>query len=192
MGIAAVVAVAAIGGYLLTHRQAPSPNMVATTTEDGSATAQGGATTFSGSMRELAMRGGSYKCSVSSALNDGAGLENAVTYVSGGKVRTDATSDAGGTSIQSHMITDGEWMYMWSSNMAQGMKMKVPDAAATSSAVATAPAGQSVSYDAPYSYTCEPWVADAALLTPPSEVAFMEFSASGMPSMQGMPAGMPQ
>lgn len=191
IGVVVVLAILLIGGFFLMGKKAMAPEDTATTTEENGMVSDENtpSNTFTGSMRELAMRGGSYKCSVAASGTEGAGMTNMVVYVDGAQVRTDATMEQGGQgAVESHTITDGQFMYMWSSSMAQGMKMKIPEAGAgTGGATGSDTTGPN--YDTRYSYDCDPWSADASVFAPPADVTFMEMSAA----MQGMPTGaMPQ
>ena len=75
-------------------------------------------------------------------------------------------------------------MYTWSSMTPQGIKMSdamIANAQAGAKTTASGP----VDSNTQVSYSCTPWVTDAAQFTPPSSVTFMDVSAM----MQGATPG---
>lgn len=134
----------------------------------------------SGTLAALAARGGSWKCDVTQVSD--AGSTTGTVYVSGGKVRGDFTTN--GTSagtMESHMISDGSDIYVWSSMMPTGMKMKATAQSQTDHAASS----QQDYYNQNYDYRCAPWSEDAAQFTLPATVTFNDMSAM----MQGVGAG---
>lgn len=120
------------------------------------------------SLAELVARSGSWRCAVDSTTAQT--VSAGVTYVSGGKVRADFTTTVPNYgSVETHMIADGRDVYTWSSLMSQGMRTPMVTPQATQGA---APSGQGVSANTKYAYTCEPWNADAALFTVPTNITF--------------------
>lgn len=167
--IGIVVAVVVVGGgYYVLSRPAGAPvtldqeQALATTTETSTASGR-----FTGSLVELVARGGSWKCSVDSTTAQA--VSSGVTYVSGGKVRADFTTNVPSYgSVETHLVADGTDVYTWSSMMPQGIKTKMT--AQGSGAGPTS--GQGVSADTKYSYDCQPWTGDAALFVVPANVTF--------------------
>ena len=172
------------GGYLLYARQTPTlEDSTEETTE--SATTPETATQFEGSFRDLAMRGGSYRCEIVHTVEANDAQSSGVVYVDGSKVRSDFTTNVSGYGeMESHMITDGEWMYTWSPAMPQGMKMRVM-AAGENLGVVTWDSGQYADMNQAYNFDCDPWSADVSVFAPPTGITFSEFT------MPQMPAGMP-
>lgn len=129
---------------------------------------------FEGSTAELIARGGDHVCTFDQTVENS--RSTGTVYISNGKMRGDFKSDvsAGGTnmSVESHMISDGEFMYTWSSMMPTGFKMAIIDSA---TADGTTPTSQEM-FDAnmKLSYDCDPWSADASKFTLPSTVTFTE------------------
>lgn len=165
IAIGVVVAVVVLGGgaYLLTRNSAPANTSESTqTTNTDTSSAQG--STFSGSMQDLATRGGEWRCTVASNTNGTA--SQGTVYVSGNKMRADFTVSG----YEAHMISDGSYSYSWSSAAPQGVKAKV-----TQGASAAPTSGQGVDTNTAYSYNCAPATADAALFVPPTSVNFMSF-----------------
>ena len=138
--------------------------------EGGTATAIPGAGTaasaggiFSGSLAELAARGGSYICTFNhqSALANSAGT----IYVSGPRIRGDFLSQLKTMSIESHMIEKDGYAYTWSPITPSGLKMKVRVGAAPG--VGAIPS-QYADANQAYSFHCDKWATDEAkFATPP-------------------------
>jgi hypothetical protein len=121
---------------------------------------------FTGTMAQLASRGGAYKCTFDAST--AAAQSTGTTYVSDGKVRTDFKTVAGGVPVQSHMIQTGGYIYMWTTIAPTGVKIKVGPVDST-------PAGQNAQYNAAnasYTYDCQGWTADVSEFQFPSGVTF--------------------
>src|SRR3989338_3588990 len=106
---------------------------------------------------------------------DASGSQNGTVYVAGQNMRGDFTIAAAGTgSYETHMISDGEWSYMWCGPLgaSQGTKIKVT---ADSSAEATNE--QTFDYDDEYDFDCEEWNRDDSKFDLPSGVSFTDLSA---------------
>lgn len=127
---------------------------------------------FEGSTAELIARGGDHMCTFDQTVENS--HSTGTVYVSGGKMRGDFKSDvnAVGTnmSVESHMISDGEFMWSWSNMMPSGFKMKIDQTATPSNG-----AGQGA-FDAnmKLAYDCDPWTPDASKFTLPSAITFTE------------------
>ena len=179
LGILAAIVVVGGGGWYLMNSKSGNDAMPMGASEEGAK----GAGTFA----DLMMRAGSWKCTVTTTIEEAP--STGVVYVADGKVRADFVAKPaamGGAEVSSSMIQADGFVYTWSDAMPQGMKMKVP--------TATDPA---VSEMAPYDYTqkvdydCGPWMADASVFAPPSDITFMELGENGVPSGM-MPEGMPE
>lgn len=81
-------------------------------------------------------------------------------YVANGKMRANLASSA--------MLADGMYLYAWAQGASTGLKLL---AATSASGSAIAAAG---GFDpaTPVSYSCNPWVEDATIFTPPTGVSF--------------------
>ena len=123
---------------------------------------------FSGSLVELAKRGGTYKCTFSSGT--AASESSGTVYVSGQNIRGDFTSLASGMTVESHMIQTGGYVYVWSPMMPQGFKTKTTAGTAPGTAGAT---GQYADMNSRYDYNCTPESASASMFTLPAGVTFV-------------------
>ena len=172
-GIGAVVAaVLAIVFWMSMKSSAPA---VETATQP-----QAQADKSSGSLAALVSRGATVQCSVDNST--GAEVVKGTVYVSGKNVRGDfeTTMPQKGV-VESHMIKDGDYMYVWSSAMPQGMKMKATPPQQTDTGPKPAPAADL--YNKNYDYNCSPWRADASKFTLPTDIKFMDVSEM----MKGIP-----
>lgn len=122
---------------------------------------------FEGSFADLSTRGGEWKCMVDTSTAEA--VSSGSVYVSQKNVRGDFTSDvASYGQVESHIITDGESVYTWTSVMPQGFKMKMVATGNDSGK----PSGQGGDANQKYSYDCEPFTVDASLFVVPSDIQF--------------------
>lgn len=143
----------------------------------------------SGSFFDLMKMNKTLKCTYS---NDTEGTKiNGSTYVSGKRMRTDFESkDSQGNMMTSHMISDGKWIYSWSSAAPQGFKMSLADAenknANGESPVAAANIDQkATAFNDAFDYKCTPWSEESSKFNTPSDVQFTDFSEM----MKGLNSG---
>lgn len=169
--IVVIVIIAAGAWYYTSNPTVPIPGMPVDTTPETATDAKG-----AGTFAELVAREGTWRCDV--AMSQGPAPTEGTTYISGSQIRADFTAMSAGREISAHMIQTDGYIYSWTDLVPQGFKMAV--SAVTTGSVAQ----QVVDPNANVEYSCLPWVVDASKFTPPSAVAFMEFSASDMPVMQ--------
>lgn len=156
------------GGYYVMNGSATG--MSSENAEQTSEQAEAGV--YTGSLYDLAQRGGEWKCTVDSKATTGVGeaMSSGTVYVSGNNVRADFTSTVPNFgSIESHMIVSGEYAYTWSSVMPQGIKTNV-NMKDSPSQVATSGASSDANQE--YSYDCDPAQADVSLFVVPTTVTF--------------------
>lgn len=167
MALVGVVIVAGAGWYFYSQK-------------DGVSMTGSNSETAMGSLKDLMARGSS-KCTVSNTVENS--VSQGVVYIGDGKMRGDFTSTMTNPAmtIESHMISDGEFVYTWSSSMPQGIKIAVSATEGQSSA----PESDTVDlYNAQVSYDCDSWSVDTAMFELPSGVTFTDLS-SMMKSMPG-------
>ena len=172
-GLLAVV-VAGGGYYLWSSQSAPAQsNTQGTSQQETQAQADQNAAQaaqsgdYSGSLADLAARGGSWQCSVDSKALDAA--SSGTTYVSGNLVRADFTTTVQSYGkVESHLIVRDGYSYSWSPIMPGGIKTKVTAAGQGG----TSTSGSGASANQSYSYHCEPWTPDASLFAVPANVTF--------------------
>ena len=121
-------------------------------------------------LSKLMGRGGNYMCTF--VHNTQMGESTGSVYISNKKIRGDFVSKvsvpglANMGDITTHMISDGESVYTWSSMSAEGYKVPVAqeDTATQSSA--------SVPTDQELDYKCVGWTADQSKFSLPTNITF--------------------
>lgn len=166
MIIGAVVAAIAIIGAIAFVVMKPST----TSNETPTATQQQNQPSPSqtkGSIESLIAAGNDVTCNISYIDGSGTG----VVFVADGKVRGDFnTKNSDGTQIESHMIVDDEFSYIWSGT--QGTKIK-NDKSADASPTAQQ---QSTDIDKEVNLDCSSWSPDASKFEVPGDVQFRDVS----------------
>jgi hypothetical protein len=126
-----------------------------------------------GSLLDLIKLGKTARCTYSSD-QDGY-ITSGVSYISGKNVRVDFdVTTADDQEIKSHMVTDGEWVYTWSTATPQGFKMKVDQPENTSTD--TTKEAPTKALNESFDYKCTPWLVDNSLFEIPSDIEFTDFS----------------
>jgi outer membrane lipoprotein-sorting protein len=131
---------------------------------------------INGNIYDLLKFGKTLKCEYST---DEKGTKiSVISYISGKNMRGDLeNTDPTGNQFQSHMISDGEWVYTWSSAIKQGIKMKLSNAESKTPAPDAKTQNHDVFKDTA-DYTCSPWIEDTSLFQVPSDITFTDFSES--------------
>ncbi len=159
--VAVVVAAAAAGGwYFYTHKTTGNSLMAGQSSH--------------GTLKDLMMLGTS-KCTVSNAVVNSE--STGTVYIGNGKMRGDFTTTtvSPAMTIESHMISDGEFMYTWSSAMPQGVKIAV--SAANMTGQPNAPKNDQVEmYNADVNYSCDTWSVEESKFEAPKDVTFVDIS----------------
>ncbi len=159
----AVLVVAAGGWYFYSHTSGSNAMMAGNTAESSS-----------GTLKDLMARGTS-KCTVANSQPNSE--SSGIVYIGDGKMRGDfkTTTTEPAMTIESHMISDGEFMYTWSDAMPQGVK--VPVASANMSGQPNAPKNDQVEmYNSQVNYECDSWRVDQKQFEIPSDVTFVDIS----------------
>ncbi len=93
-------------------------------------------------------------------------------YGGSGKVRGDFSSVVNGTSLASHVISDGKTVYVWTDGQPQGFKMTLTE-------METLPqdtTSKSVDLDKKVDYSCNAWITDNSKFQVPTTVKFSDMS----------------
>lgn len=138
--------------------------------KDVAAMAQETEASFNGSIKDLASRGGSWRCTMSSETSMGA--VSGVVHVFGTKVHGmfDMTVPVLGA-LQTYFIADDAHTYTWSTAMPEGVKTSrasLDEASEVESSDVLFSPNMRMEYD------CNPVEADEALFVPPASVTFRE------------------
>lgn len=125
---------------------------------------------FAGSFNDLMARGGEYKCTFVS--NTEVGTSTGTVYIDGERIRGDFQSSVQitGQNIESSMINDGEFSYVWSSLMNTGFKVANSNDKTEGESVDTG-----FDYDQQLDYDCQSWNVDSSVFNLPEGVEFKEF-----------------
>ncbi len=166
VGLVAIVVIGA-GIILIGRDDADMPE----DTDTNTAEETGSDTAFTGSITDLASRGGNHTCTFEHGSD--AGESSGTVYISGTDMRGDFKTVAQGVTVESHMIQKDGFMYTWSPASPSGFKMKIDG---TASASTGAPSGSYGDLDQSYSYECSTWSRDNSKFAIPA-ISFMEFSS---------------
>ena len=166
--IIAVAAVAVFTKSKKSSQETPVPQQAEETSQEA---------TSKGSIKSLIGLGKNVTCTVTYPSADG--TVKGTVYVAGDKrMRGDFISNIEDKEIDSHMIAEGGWNYIWSSASPQGTKMKIEENVPTPT---PGPQSQNVDVNTQVDYKCSNWSVDNSKFTPPSDIQFLEFS---MPTIQ--------
>ena len=167
-GIGAVIAILIAIGLWMTMKNTPAA------AGENAPRTQASAEKSSGSLAALVARGATVQCSVDQT--NGGETTKGTVFVSGKKVRGDFQSTIPKVGpVESHMISDGEYVYVWSTMMPRGIKMKASAATPQDIPGKTAPTQNPYSQN--YDYNCTAWGADASKFDLPAGVTFNDMSA---------------
>ncbi len=186
IGIAFLLLIVLGGGayMMMSKSDTASPSTVA----DAMVATPSGGGSVQKTLKELFTSGVAQKCTFSNTSETPA--VQGVTYISSGKVRGDFTTAIADKTITSHMIVEGNTNYMWTDEQKIGFKMTMDtDAATTPMPTGSAMSQQAFDMNKTMEYNCSPWVVDASLFVPPTNIEFSDFSDMLKSSGEGIPAG---
>lgn len=131
-------------------------------------------TTVTGSIFDLIKMGSTSKCTFSS--NTDTVSTSGTTYISGKQLRGDFDVVTDGNRMESHMYSDGEWVYTWTSALPQGIKMKLDAAESEKMQQDTQQIKGMEDFQNKFDYKCSKWSADPSIFVLPEGVQFTDFS----------------
>lgn len=187
------VAVVAAGAYFYMNQNGTAPSLM-----------MGGEKTeakmMSGSLADLMKLGKNYTCTFAETDPE-FGTSQGTVYVlaEGAKFRADVnTTDEDGVAMMGHVMSDGEYNYIWSDDEEQGIKTKVSgeedfdlfgqkdDSADAMDKDDTMMADDDMETEDPdnVDFDCKPWVPSPGMFVAPSDVEFVDFAAQ-MEAMMG-------
>lgn len=176
-----VLAVVGVGAAVYFARQGTengtdSENDTAMTEEGENMTASSEkqSASFTGTITDLLQRGEDLTCTFTRTDESGNAIAGTVYVASQGKqLRGDfALSQTDGTTMNGHVVRDGEANYFWSDQIAQGTKMTISEEVA----VTPSPNSQQAMLDESIEYNCQPWAVDADMFTLPPDKEFVDIS----------------
>lgn len=110
---------------------------------------------------------------VNCTINNPGNGETGTVFISDKKFRGDfVTKDSNGKIVDSHVISDGTYTYIWTSESPGGIKMKVDITSAEASAQA-----KNFNLGEQTGLNCSPWGVDASKFTVPTNIQFTDLSS---------------
>ena len=177
--IIGVSLLAGIGAYLAFGRSSSSPAMGLTDSSTQTATTSA---SQKKSLRDLIGLGTNQQCT----FTDTAG-NSGTMYIDAGRSRGDFVSTVNDASVTSHMVYNGQSLYIWMDGESQGFKSTleaVSDAFSTNTQ-------QSMDVNQPVDYQCSALVSTTVSFTPPADVEFVDASSFLAPQTSLAPSGPP-
>lgn len=119
-------------------------------------------------IKELLTYTGTQQCSFSTEGNTGQ------VYMSGGKMRGDFTITIPQGNTDSHMIVDGQTVYIWSENQTNGLKI-------TSDVIGefdTPNQAAVIDPNQDMNFSCSSWTVNQSIFVPPTSITFAELDSS--------------
>ncbi|MEK7581318.1 MAG: hypothetical protein AAB512_03470 [Patescibacteria group bacterium] len=177
-GAVVVIAIVAIAGFFMMSKLTKSSDEIAQ--KQDSKSQESGTSVSKSSIKSLLGGGKNVNCKITYPENGGSGN----IYVSDKKFRGDFVTSVGGKSTETHVISDGEFMYSWYGTT--GTKFKVDAVGAPSPAASAQP--QSADLDKQVDMDCSSWGVDGSKFTVPTDVKFTDLSEM-MKTQQSAPTG---
>lgn len=166
LAVGAVVIIAAAGVFLLnSKKQQPA------TTSETPETSVTNTDTQPRSLRELMSFANNQTCT----FTDDQG-NSGVVYVSDNKMRGDFQSSLNGENTESHMLINGNDMYLWFADNPEGFKTSL-ESVKDLQAEQGDDEPKTVDIDKQVDYECQNWTVDQSVFQVPTDVKFTDYSA---------------
>jgi len=168
VAVVLIVILLAIGGmFVLKSSKTP---VAGKSVNNQTATKPQTTNSLKGTILGLLSGGKNVNCQITYPDNKGTGS----VYVSDKKFAGDFTmKGSDGKETTGHMISDGTYMYVWSSGIPTGIKMNIADA---KKATQNSGANQSFDVNQEVGLNCNPWAPEASKFTVPTNIAFKDMS----------------
>jgi hypothetical protein len=171
-----------VGAYLFTKKSPQSStNQAPVATQNKSDSEK---QTIQGTLKSLLSRGKSQKCTYSNKI-ESASIGGTV-YVSDGKMRGDFTTTTEKIKVNGHMIVYGKYFYTWNDLRKEGIKMAYDPNEQAPTSVPVNTSNQAPDINKTFTYTCQGWVTDNAVFTPPSDITFSTFALPSIVAPSGV------
>jgi hypothetical protein len=158
-----------VGGMLF-MKSSKTPSTTQTTNTQ--ATKPQTTNSLKGTIIGLLSGGKNVNCQITYPENKGTGT----VYVSDKKFAGDFTmKGTDGKETTGHMVSDGTFMYVWSSGISMGIKMNLAEAKSAAQK-AGANANQSIDVNQEVNLNCNPWAPDNSKFTVPTDIQFKDMS----------------
>jgi hypothetical protein len=129
------------------------------------------------SLQDLIASGVPQKCTYSD-ISDGVNISG-TSYISGGEVRADYSTEVQNNTSVGHMIFDGTTSYVWMDGSTTGFKLEKAELTPGESSVGSQKA---LDMQKSLDYKCGIWVPDATLFQPPANIKFSSLSVPNITS----------
>jgi len=180
--VVAIVVILLIAGfaYMQMGKSTAKPTEKPTTVEKPKTTQENVVT---GTLKSLLSGGKTESCTITYPNNEGTGT----VYVDGRRFSGEFTiKDTSGKEITGHSVSDGTYVYVWSSGNLTGIRMTL---AAVNSQSSTAQKQGNLDFNRQVALKCAAWMPDGSKFTVPSNIQFMDLSnlikPSGVPVVTG-------
>lgn len=176
-----VILIVAAGAFLMMSKRGQEAQPT-TVTQDQ--TSNESSTT--GSIKSLLGSGRNVTCTITYPENGGSGT----IFVANTKMRGDFTTVADTNTVESHMVSDGQFMYMWSGN--QGTKISIEEATKVSGSPSPGTTqSQGADINENVDMKCSSWSVDESKFAIPADVKFTDLSSilKSIPSPAGSGSG---
>ncbi|MBD3311445.1 MAG: hypothetical protein GF349_03040 [Candidatus Magasanikbacteria bacterium] len=133
------------------------------------------------SLKEMMSMGKTLKCEMNLLDEETEGEYKQTMYIDGERFRVDSEITMTGEGMQDmkfHMISDGEWIYTWSTEQESGLKMNIKemeDMGEKYKENSDLAQGGKVDLEEKFDFSCKKWKKDSSLLIPPKDVEFADF-----------------
>ena len=159
---------------VLMPKPLPKKDLV-TTTNESTETKKDEVKTVKGGLFDLLKAGTTQKCTFNMKANEVA--TSGTTYIADSKMKGDFTiTMTDGKNIDSHMIMDGGYLYTWTSQAPQGVKIKIDTADATKLQEDFNKSMNLKDFQDTYDFKCGDWVVGSDTFSIPTDIKFMDLS----------------
>ena len=167
IGVVVLLLIAGVA-YTQLNKSSQTPNTTNTATEKPK-TAED---TVKGTIQSLLGVGKSVTCTV----NDETQGSTGTIFVSDKKMAGDFAVKVEGKSVESHMISDGTYSYIWSSDQTQGVKIKIDQVKVTPGGNEQTSSQGGFDLNKQANIKCTPWTPDESKFTPPANIKFTDLT----------------
>lgn len=160
-----LVLLAGVGYYMFSKSAKTTPSEKTSVTEPKGSSAS----SITGSLKSLLTGGKTQTCTITYPDNKGSGTIFVADKKFGG---TFTVKESNGKDITGYMVSDGTYMYTWSTAATMGIKIKLETAekAAGNAETSTTDLNQEVNLN------CSPWIVDNSKFAVPTNIQFTDMS----------------
>lgn len=128
---------------------------------------------LNGNIFDLLKLNKSVKCTFKSETDEG--TTSGITYVANGKTKTEFEVKTDDMDMKSYSISDGEWIFTWTSENNQGTKLNLKDMEKYDEDPVDNEEPEEVDYSdqtQDFDYKCTPWAVDNSVFDLPKNIEF--------------------